>query len=263
MKVVEVMSKDTLTCSPSDTLDRAAQLMWEHDCGAVPITDDRGRTVAIVTDRDICIAAYTQGKALSEIPVMVAASKSLISATPDDTVETVSALMQENQIRRVPILDGQGKTLGIVGVGDIVRHFATARVTDGISADLIARTLAAISQPRAAQAVRTVSRAPAAGPVYHVKSVNGDWEVVGRDGRRVSETFGAQVDAVIHAKELARRDGSAQIIVHRRDGTIASEFIFQREERSALSHDETIPTLAASQPVHARRRARPSPSSHR
>jgi CBS domain-containing protein len=256
MKIAELMTTDAFTCSPSDTLNRAAQIMWEHDCGAVPVIDDRGRTVGIVTDRDICMAAYTQGRKLSEIPVSVAASKSLVSATPDDTLDTVAALMQEHQIRRVPILDGEGKSLGIVGVSDIVRHFARARATDGLSADPIARTLVAIMRPRVSKSEHPVtSPPPSKGPVYRVKSVNGGWEVFDRDGRRVSEMLRAQSDGVGHAKALARRDGSAQIIVHHQDGSIASEFFYQRDERSALSIDDTIPTLAASQPAHARRRS--------
>jgi CBS domain-containing protein len=149
MKIAELMTNGPFTCSMSDTLARAAQIMWDRDCGAVPVTDDDGRTVGIVTDRDICMAAYTQGKTLSEIPVAVAASEAVVSASPDDSVEAVAALMRDNQIRRVPVLDGAGQPRGIVGVGDIVRHLAGLRTTDGaLSADLVARTLAAISQPR-------------------------------------------------------------------------------------------------------------------
>lgn len=259
MKIAELMTKGALSCSSSDMLDRAAQIMWEHDCGAVPVTDEGGRVVGILTDRDICMAAYTQGMPLGQIPVSVAASRSLVSASPDDEALDVAARMQAEQVRRVPVLDGDGAAVGMIGLGDLARHVAEGRVTNGLGADTIARTLAAISQPRAIAAgnVAGRSRSLPHGPAYHVRSVNGGWEVFDRDEHRVSEMLRTQGDAVGHAKELARRDGSAQVIVHRQDGSIASDFFYQRDERSALAEDDTTATFAASRPAHAKR---PRPS---
>ena len=149
MKVAELMTKDVCTCSPDDTLSRAAQLMWEHDCGAVPVVDGEGRTVGIVTDRDICMAAYTQGKALSEIPVTVAAARRLVSVRPDAGVDVAEATMQSEQVRRVLVVDENEKLAGVLSVGDLARRLSTrGSVSDGLSADPIARTLAAISAPR-------------------------------------------------------------------------------------------------------------------
>ena len=274
MKIADLMTKGAMTCSQTDTLDRAAEIMWEHDCGAVPVTDDRGRTVGIVTDRDICMAAYTQGKRLSEIPVSVAVSKSLVAAGPEDSVESVAELMQTHQIRRVPILDERYQPVGMFTVGDLARHATRVRKMDDLDADVIARTLAAISKPRRSHVRRerpASTRRPAArdlrggtpetwakkGPVFHVQSVNGGWVVFDREGQRVSEMQRAQSDGVVHAKELARRAGSAQIIVHREDGAIASEFFYQREERSGLASDDSTATMAASRPAHARTTPRP------
>src|SRR5438046_1875104 len=77
MKVEEIMSVDLETCRLEDTLNRPAQIMWEHDCGVVPVVDGEARVVGIITDRDICIAAYTQGRPLSEIPVSSACSQNV------------------------------------------------------------------------------------------------------------------------------------------------------------------------------------------
>jgi hypothetical protein len=90
--------------------------------------------------------------------------------------------------------------------------------------------------------------------LYRVKPVDGGFKVVDREGHSVSELMQAQADAVVHAKQLARRDGSAQIIVHRPDGSVASEFFYGRDERTALSSDDSAPTVAATHPVHARPR---------
>ena len=56
--VAQVMTRKVHTCRRGDTLHRAARLMWDHDCGAVPIVDERGHTVGMITDRDICMAVY-------------------------------------------------------------------------------------------------------------------------------------------------------------------------------------------------------------
>jgi CBS domain-containing protein len=65
MKIRDIMSQDVATCREDDSLDRAAQLMWDRDVGSVPVVDGEGRPLGMITDRDICMAAYTQGEALS------------------------------------------------------------------------------------------------------------------------------------------------------------------------------------------------------
>jgi CBS domain-containing protein len=240
MKVAELMTENVRTCSLNDTLNHAAQLMWDHDCGAVPVVDDDGRTIGIVTDRDIAMAAYTQGKALSEIPASTAASRSLVFAQPADTVDSVHALMQSAQVRRVPVLDGGGRPVGILSVGDIARHVSA-------SPDPIARTLAAISKPRLTH-----------GEVFRVRPIDGGWEVFDRRAHRVSDRLESQSAGVIHAKELARRAGSAQVIVYGEGDKVVSEFVYQRDERSALASDDTVPSMAASQPAHVRRARKPN-----
>jgi len=88
--------------------------------------------------------------------------------------------------------------------------------------------------------------------VFHVRWMGSGWEVQDRAGKTLSEPQMAQADAVMHAKELARRDGSGQIIVHDMAGTVVSEFIYQRAERSALAYDDASPSLAASRPERKR-----------
>jgi hypothetical protein len=89
-------------------------------------------------------------------------------------------------------------------------------------------------------------RTPQQGHVYRVRSADGGWAVFDREENIASERMRTQADAVAHAKELARRDGSAQIIVYDAHGGIASEFFYQREERPALAYDDSARTTAAS-----------------
>jgi CBS domain-containing protein len=89
MRIKELMSHPVVTCPNSTTLEDAARLMWEYDCGIVPIVNDDGRLVGVVTDRDICMAGYTQGRPLREIPVVTAMASQVVAAHADDGVESV------------------------------------------------------------------------------------------------------------------------------------------------------------------------------
>ncbi len=75
MNVSDLMTTAVKSCVIGDSLQRAAQLMWENDCGVVPVLDGEGRVVGMITDRDICMAAYTHGQALWQLPVSGAMAK--------------------------------------------------------------------------------------------------------------------------------------------------------------------------------------------
>jgi CBS domain-containing protein len=142
MNVVELMLSPVHTCLKQDNLARASQIMWEHDCGALPVLDDLGDPVAMITDRDICMAAYTQGKPLSEIQVTTAASHHLASVPPDDSVEFALSLMAKHQVHRLPVVDRGGNLIGVVSFADIVR--SQCSLDEGVAErtfEQLARTL--------------------------------------------------------------------------------------------------------------------------
>lgn len=151
MRIQEIMSRPAVMCGREDTLNAAARLMWEHDCGVVPVVDDVGRIAGIVTDRDICMAAYTQGRTLGEIPVALAMSRTVLSCRADDSLESAERVMSDNQVRRLPVLDKDDRPVGIVSFSDVVRYASTMAHGDGVDFEVI-RGLAAIARPRQAQA---------------------------------------------------------------------------------------------------------------
>jgi CBS-domain-containing membrane protein len=134
-----------VTCSPIDSLDQAARLMWEFDCGAIPVVDAEGVVAGIVTDRDACMAAYTQGKSLKDIPVAEAMARQVFCCRPDDSVQTVERLMEAKQIRRLPVVDAEKRPLGVISLGDIAR--CTTHHEDGAEGGVV-RTLSEVSRPR-------------------------------------------------------------------------------------------------------------------
>lgn len=157
MKVENIMTTDVKYCGENDSLSRAAQLMWENDCGFVPVLaiDGQPKLTGVVTDRDICIAAYTQGKSLSEIPVSAAMAHKVISCKPSDDIRQAEALMSQNHVRRLPVTDEKGVLVGIVSINDLAleaEHEAGAKKgAPELPEAEVAETLAAICEHRTPQ----------------------------------------------------------------------------------------------------------------
>lgn len=147
--VHDVMRVRVHTCTPSDTLARAAQLMWEKDVGCLPVVDGR-RVVAMITDRDICMASFTQWAHLSELAVSSAMSQTLYSCSPDDSISTAEERMRQNQVRRLAVVDAEGCLVGLISIGDIARYVCshTAKGSMSVSQAEVADTIAAICEPR-------------------------------------------------------------------------------------------------------------------
>jgi CBS domain-containing protein len=149
MNASQVMTTPVQCCCARDSLARAAQIMWDTDCGCVPVIDDRNRVVAILTDRDICMAALMRGKALADIPIVSAATRFVCCALEDDPIEIIESLMRDAQIHRLPVTTPDGVLRGIVSMSDLVRESERARGREqALSNDAIAETLVAISSPR-------------------------------------------------------------------------------------------------------------------
>lgn len=144
MKISSLIHRSVTSCTTHDTLERAAQLMWDHDIGCLPVIDDQGHVAGMVTDRDICMAAYMQGAPLRAIPVANAMAKHVFSCTEDDEVSAVEQTLSAHQIHRMPVIDAQGHPVGIVSINDIARAASAGQVPPSE----IASTLAAVSAPR-------------------------------------------------------------------------------------------------------------------
>jgi CBS domain-containing protein len=151
MKVEDLMTTDVGACRPFDSVDRSAKVMWERDCGAVPVLDQEGRAIAMLTDRDICMAALTQGKALGEIRVSSAMSRGLWSCRPGDDVKDAEETMRAHQVRRLPVVDQDGKLLGVLSISDLARAAVSTKggrsKKKPVGASDVGKTLGAISTP--------------------------------------------------------------------------------------------------------------------
>jgi CBS domain-containing protein len=151
MKVRDLMTTGVASIDGDDSLSSAARMMWECDCGVIPVTRG-GRVLGVITDRDICMASWIRNQPLSELCVSDSMSRELFSCSPDDNVSVAERLMQSRQIRRLPVIDKAGHLVGILSLADIVRGSERAgRGVSDVSSNEVASTLATICQPRTTQ----------------------------------------------------------------------------------------------------------------
>jgi CBS domain-containing protein len=146
MKVREIMTSDVKRCSLDTNLAAAAKIMWEADCGAVPVTDDHGKVVGVITDRDICIAGATRSSAEGEIPVRDVISKSLHACTPGDDVRAAMETMKLQQVRRLPVIGHDGRLVGIISIHDVALQARSGKGAH-IPAEDVLETFIAITAP--------------------------------------------------------------------------------------------------------------------
>ncbi len=146
MHVKELMTHPVVTCHEGDHLDVPARLMWEFDCGIIPVVGAEGRLEGVITDRDITMAALTKGQRLDELPVTAAMARHLLVIHPDESVDTAERLMRDGQVRRLPVVDNAGRPVGIVSLNDLARLTARAKKS-AVDHELV-QTLAAVCQPR-------------------------------------------------------------------------------------------------------------------
>lgn len=157
MKVEQIMSRPPVTCVVTDTANRAAQLMWEADIGCVVVLEADGRLAGIITDRDVCMAAYTRGVALSQIVVGEVMTRSVAVVREDDRLGMAEALMRSKKVRRLPVVDTKDRVVGLLSLNDVARtaqHQLGRRVPD-VAGDEVVSTLGAICEPRKPQAIAT------------------------------------------------------------------------------------------------------------
>ena len=128
MKIKEIMHTGVKSCSPESALDAVALEMWNNDCGVVPIIDDEGKPVGIVTDRDIAIGGAIQHKPLWEIKSKdITRNRQLFMCKTDDDISAALELMKQNQVRRLPVVDEHGRLAGILSLCDVFTHTDSAK----------------------------------------------------------------------------------------------------------------------------------------
>jgi len=120
-RIREIMTSNPSTVEPDKTVVDAARIMMREDAGVVPVTEN-GRLTGMVTDRDIAIRVVAEGKDPQSTPVREVASKDLVTIDPQQDLDEALRLMAQHQVRRLPVVEEDGRLVGVVAQADVARH---------------------------------------------------------------------------------------------------------------------------------------------
>jgi len=140
------MSEPVVTCHVNETLHDAVHRMIERDCGALAVVNDEGRLTGMITDRDVCMAAYSHGERLNALLVNTAMTKHVVAARPDQKISEVAELMARHRVHRIPVIDTIGRPIGMVSLDDLAIESVQPDTVLRQEPSRIAYTLAAICQ---------------------------------------------------------------------------------------------------------------------
>lgn len=157
MFVADLMTRNAASIRSGQTLAEAAQILWDCDCGAVPVIEREGnKVIGMLTDRDICMATWLRGLAPGSIFVDDVMSRDLVQCSPQDTVERAEAQMLAKQVRRVPVVDSDRCLVGILSLADIALATTDSPVLRSnaeLSSEGLASTLAGICRTRLSRSI--------------------------------------------------------------------------------------------------------------
>jgi CBS domain-containing protein len=120
MNVAHLMTRDVESCVPDANLTQAAMIMWRRDCGFVPVVESQGgRFAGVITDRDICIATATKHVSPDSIRVATVMNRNAVTCAPSDDAKVAMRRMAETQVRRLPVIDKEGKLTGVLSLNDL------------------------------------------------------------------------------------------------------------------------------------------------
>jgi CBS domain-containing protein len=143
MQIQDIMVRDAKFCRLDTNLAEAVEILWNNDCGALPVLDGEGKVVAMITDRNICIALGTRNLRPSEIKVSEVAPQEVYTCAPEDDIRAALRTMQTQRVRRLPVVSEDGLLRGILSLDDIV---LSARKTPALSYEHLVETVRAICE---------------------------------------------------------------------------------------------------------------------
>jgi CBS domain-containing protein len=139
MKCKEVMTEDPVCCLPGDTVDQAAQLMKDDDVGSIPVIADQKtkRLLGIITDRDLAMKVVAPAREVAAVRVEEVMTRDPVTCHADDDLDEAIDAMEMHQVRRIPVVDGNHRIIGIIAQADIATRVkepeTTAEVVEEIS----------------------------------------------------------------------------------------------------------------------------------
>jgi CBS domain-containing protein len=149
MKVKDVMMRMPAVCDAGANVGTAVEILWNRNCGILPIVNSQRKVVGVVTDRDLCIALGTRNRLPSEITVDQVASGKVFSCKPDDDIRDALNTMARQKVRRLPVVNKAGALEGILSMDDVILHSegGVAGKTSELSYDAVVNALKQVYLP--------------------------------------------------------------------------------------------------------------------
>ena len=167
MLVESLMTRDVESARPESTLAEAAAVMWRRDCGVVPVTDEGGSVVGVITDRDICMALSMRGQRAAEVRVAEVMARGVETCTPVDDVREALEAMARRQVRRLPVVDSRGRLVGVLSLNDVIRRTRKGKGGKRVSRRAALAALRAVCAPHGSGG----DEEEAAGEEHHDEAV--------------------------------------------------------------------------------------------
>jgi CBS domain-containing protein len=122
MKVRDAMTGSPVCCTANTNLGEAAALLWSRDCGILPVVDGEGKVFGVVTDRDLFLALGTRNRLAGDTAVAEVPPTKAFVCKPDDEIHVALETMARHKVRRLPVVNKEGRLEGILSMDDVVVH---------------------------------------------------------------------------------------------------------------------------------------------
>jgi CBS domain-containing protein len=135
VKVREIMSRDPACCVFTDTAQSVAKILCDRNIGSMPVVADQQsrKLVGVITDRDLCCSVVAQGMDPKTTTIEKLITLSPLTCREGENIETCERLMQEHQVRRIPIVDAEDRVIGIVAQADLALKDKPERVSKTVA----------------------------------------------------------------------------------------------------------------------------------
>jgi CBS domain-containing protein len=153
MKIEDLMTRRVVAARSDTDLSHVARLMWDNDCGCVPVVDAEDKLVGILTDRDLAMSANFAGRALRELRAAGCMASEILTCQPEESPFAVAKRMGAKRVRRVPVTDAAGRLVGIVSIGDLLcaADKASPKEKKALQAALLGALTAICARPSRAE----------------------------------------------------------------------------------------------------------------
>lgn len=157
MKVKDLMTGTPSYCLSDTNLGSATELMWNANCGCLPVLSVDGKVSGVITDRDICVALGTRNRVAGEVTVAQVMSDKLYCCAPEDEIHLALQTFRDARVRRLPVIGRDGSLIGVLSIDDVLSHAEPRGLGKDpeLSTDEVIRTFRSIVQRRVPEVVAT------------------------------------------------------------------------------------------------------------